>query len=44
MLNQQLKQMQDNLIRLKSQKILTRDEEMQIKRLEKWFIEFKKEK
>ncbi len=43
MLNQQLKQMQDNLIRLKSQKILTRDEEMQIKRLEKWFIEFDKE-
>jgi hypothetical protein len=43
MLNQQLKQLQDKLKRLKSQKVISKDDEIEIKRIEKWFVEFDKE-
>ena len=43
MLNQQLKQIQDKLKRLKSQKVISKDDEIEIKRIEKWFVEFDKE-
>jgi hypothetical protein len=43
MLNQQLKQLQDKLKRLKSQKVISKDDEIEIKRIEKWFDEFDKE-
>jgi hypothetical protein len=43
MLNQQLKQIQDKLKRLKSQKVISKDDEIEIKRIEKWFDEFDKE-
>ena len=43
MLNQQLKQLQDKLKRLKSQKVISKDDEIEIKRIEKWFDDFDKE-
>lgn len=43
MLNQQLKQLQDKLKRLKEQKVISKDDEIEIKRIEKWFDEFDKE-
>lgn len=42
MLVQQLKQLQDKLKKLKSQKIISKEDEKEIKRIEKWFEEFKK--
>jgi hypothetical protein len=42
MLNQQLKQMQDKLKSLKAKKVITKEDEVVIKNLEKWFEEFKK--
>ena len=44
MLNQQLKQIQDKLKRLKSQKVISKDDEIEIKRIEKWFDELQTEK
>jgi hypothetical protein len=43
MLNQQLKQIQDKLKRLKSQKVISKDDEIEIKRIEEWFDKFDKE-
>jgi predicted regulator of Ras-like GTPase activity (Roadblock/LC7/MglB family) len=43
MLNQQLKQLQDKLKGLKSQKIISKDDAIIIKTIEKWFGEFDKE-
>ena len=43
MLVQQLKQLQDKLKKLKSQKIISEEDAKLIKRLEEWFEEFKKE-
>jgi hypothetical protein len=43
MLNQQLKQIQAKLKRLKSQKVISKDDEIEIKRIEEWFYEFDKE-
>jgi hypothetical protein len=42
MLVQQLKQLQDKLKRLKSQKVISKEDAKEIKRIEKWFEEFKK--
>jgi len=42
MLVQQLKQLQDKLKKLKSQKVISKEDPKEIKRLEKWFEEFKK--
>ncbi len=42
MLNSQLKQLQAQLIRLKSQKVISKEDKIKIKNLEKWFEEFKK--
>jgi len=38
-----LKQLQDKLKRLKEQKVISKDDEIEIKRIEKWFDEFDKE-
>ncbi len=43
MLVQQLKQLQDKLKKLKSQKIISEEDAIEIKRIEKWFEEFNKE-
>ena len=43
MLNQQLKQLQDKLKRLKSQKIISKEDEIEIKRIEEWFNQFDEE-
>jgi hypothetical protein len=40
MLVQQLKQLQDKLKKLKSQKIISKEDEEEIKRIEKWFEKF----
>ncbi len=42
MLVQQLKQRQDRLKKLKSQKIISKEDAKEIKIIEKWFEEFKK--
>lgn len=42
MLVQQLKQLQDKLKKLKSQKIISEEDAIEIKRIEKWFEEFNK--
>lgn len=42
MLVQQLKQLQDKLKKLKSQKIISKEDEKEIRRIEKWFEEFNK--
>jgi hypothetical protein len=42
MLVQQLKQLQVKLNKLKSQKIISKEDAKEIKRIEKWFQEFKK--
>lgn len=42
MLVQQLKQLQDKLKKLKSQKIISEEEAKEIRRIEKWFEEFNK--
>ena len=42
MLVQQLKQMQEILVKLKSQKVISKEDEIKIKKIEKWFEEFKK--
>lgn len=42
MLVQQLKQLQDKLKKLKSQKIVSKEDEKEIRRIEKWFEEFNK--
>jgi hypothetical protein len=42
MLVQQLKQLQERLKKLKSQKVISKEDEKEIKRIEKWFEEFKK--
>lgn len=43
MLNQQLKQLQDKLKRLKAKKVLSDSDKKEIKRIENWFEEFDKE-
>jgi hypothetical protein len=43
MLVQQLKQLQDKLKKLKSQKIISKEDAKEIKRIEEWFERFKKE-
>jgi hypothetical protein len=40
MLVQQLKQLQDKLKKLKSQNIISKEDEEEIKRIEKWFEKF----
>ena len=42
MLVQILKQRQEKLKQLKSKKIISKDDEEEIERMEKWFEEFKK--
>jgi hypothetical protein len=42
MLVQQLKQRQDRLKKLKSQKIISKKDAEEIKKIEKWFEQFKK--
>ena len=42
MLVQQLKQLQDKLKKLKSQKFISKEDEKEIRRIEKWFEEFNK--
>ncbi len=42
MLVQQLKQLQDKLKKLKSQKIISKEDAIEIRRIEKWFEEFNK--
>ncbi len=42
MLNSQLKQLQAQLIRLKSQMVISKKDKIKIKNLEKWFEKFKK--
>lgn len=37
MLNQQLKQLSEKLKKLKSKKVISKDDEIEIKRLERWF-------
>ena len=37
MLVQQLKQIQDNLKRLQSQKVISKEDEIEIERIKKWF-------
>jgi flavodoxin len=43
MLVQQLKQLQDKLKKLKSQKIISKEDEEKIKKIEKWFEKFYEE-
>jgi hypothetical protein len=43
MLVQKLKQLQEKLKKLKSQKIISKEDEEEIKRIEKWFEEFNDE-
>lgn len=43
MLNQQLKQLQDKLKRLKAQKIISKEDEIEIKKMEDWFNQFEEE-
>jgi hypothetical protein len=43
MLVQQLKQLQDKLKKLKSQKIISKEDAEEIKRIEKWFEKFYEE-
>lgn len=40
MLIQQLKQIQDQLKSLKSQKVISKDDEIKIKRIEEWFDKY----
>jgi|LakMenEpi03Aug12_release.lakeMendotaPanAssembly.Ray.scaffolds.fasta_scaffold255787_2 HD superfamily phosphodiesterase len=42
MLVQQLKQLQDKLKKLKSQKIISEEDAKEIRRIEKWFEELNK--
>jgi predicted unusual protein kinase regulating ubiquinone biosynthesis (AarF/ABC1/UbiB family) len=43
MLNKQLKSLQDKLKKLKLKKIISKEDEIEIKRIEDWFVEFDKE-
>ena len=43
MLNQQLKQIQDKLKKLKLKKIISKEDEIEIKRIEDWFDQFDEE-
>lgn len=43
MLNQQLKQMSEILKKLKSKKVISKDDEIKIKSLERWFTNYLEE-